>query len=911
MSGLNSIVGLNKVNVDYRPDVGTVEAPKVQNGANNIINVNVEPEPQEVLPGKSEAKSILRQLDVLLVNAAKRSVMEDVALKTKGMGTTLLSLDVIKAAEADNLAALAKAAAEKLAALDKFTGAEIAGAIAKDGGWSKVAKESLSPVASAVKVALDAQDKLSEALYGLKNRLYNSDKVDGDMMDRFTELLFQCDRRETEINSIVRRMHELAQQDVVDDANGDPKIKELLNAKFMDLMPREALLMHGTADSIELMQKAFGKQIGPLAEKLDAFAADHGKELIADDIAELQTCMTTMKNAIENVRRNGIEVDGSKIGVDNSILKEMEDVLAEVAAKIVDAKQHCVKNMRTAFLDDVRESLLPKSAPLPASAPESPFGKYVNIVNRFIEVLRDHADGNLAKAGLEAEVENLNVDVDKLKLDQNTLVQVGCNAEAAAKMVAYIARLELMATQFMELVKSTAQFANGGPDPMVTAGDIRRMMLGELSVSSVVEARARGFKASDVNTKADDANIVDSKPLGSGQASGTYLLTTKSGEKLVFKPEFDSRIGLSRLSLGGNGSYSNVQNTVNLNLATQDTAKFLGCEDLVVKYSVGSHKGQFGVFMEMASGFSGEDFACKKQGESEDSISPANIKTEIVDEKDRNRVKGQIARQLNRLQWLDVITGQGDRHWNNYFMRIDKKNLDVMLKAIDNDASFSMDRIGVQKYKFSVTKSRYFKNALKIICRMIHGDDRWKAEFDKCWNKSSAITHDVRTGVVTVNMAKIDKKSREVAIALSALIGAQTIAYPDAIDKEFYDKLMELDKTPALKEEYLATIAPRLSDGALKAARMRLDDAIKYAKRLNDANRVFDGAAWRNPANLNALVGLKASVYIYDTNGGNVKMSGQSNQYISDFLIRTCPSYYKRDFMNLLFAEPANGKKGA
>ena len=383
-------------------------------------------------------------------------------------------------------------------------------------------------------------------------------------------------------------------------------------------------------------------------------------------------------------------------------------------------------------------------------------------------------------------------------------------------------------------------------------------------------------------------------------AGSTYLLTTKSGEKLVFKPELDSCVGLNRMALGQNGSYSYSQTAVNLNFATYETAKFFGFEDMVVKYSVGSHNGQFGFFMEMAPGFSGEEFIDAEKN-SADSVSPANIKTEIADPAERNRVLGCIAQKLNRLQWLDVITGQGDRHWNNYFLSIDKNTHEVTLKAIDNDASFSNDRIGVQKFKFSVSKSRNFKNAMKKICQIVYGENRWKAEYSKCMN-SKAITQDRRTGVVTVDMAKVDRPTREIGIALSALVGSQTIAHPDAIDKAFYDKLMELDKKPGLKEDYLATVAPRLSGEALKAARLRLDDAIEYAKYLNDNGRVFDDTAWQTPAKLKHLTGIKATVTVYASDGGSAKL-GDNTPYVTDFLIRTCPSYYKRDYMNFLFAE--------
>ena len=49
---------------------------------------------------------------------------------------------------------------------------------------------------------------------------------------------------------------QLAGKGVRAGVKGDPRVKEMLNAKFLDLMPREAIMMHGTADSIEIMHKA-------------------------------------------------------------------------------------------------------------------------------------------------------------------------------------------------------------------------------------------------------------------------------------------------------------------------------------------------------------------------------------------------------------------------------------------------------------------------------------------------------------------------------------------------------------------------------------------------------------------------------------------------------------------------------
>lgn len=76
MGGINSLSGLNSVGVDFRPTVGpnaaapNTEAPKPDgvDAQQHVVG------PDEALPpSKAEAKSVVRQLDVLLVNAARRA----------------------------------------------------------------------------------------------------------------------------------------------------------------------------------------------------------------------------------------------------------------------------------------------------------------------------------------------------------------------------------------------------------------------------------------------------------------------------------------------------------------------------------------------------------------------------------------------------------------------------------------------------------------------------------------------------------------------------------------------------------------------------------------------------------------------------------------------------------------------
>ena len=93
MGGINSLSGLNNVNVDFRPAV-ELTAPQKDGTAPKLPVANVDPQnvPQ---PGQPEAKSVVRKLDVLLMNAAGKSVGADIAENVNTVGDSLVSLKVL------------------------------------------------------------------------------------------------------------------------------------------------------------------------------------------------------------------------------------------------------------------------------------------------------------------------------------------------------------------------------------------------------------------------------------------------------------------------------------------------------------------------------------------------------------------------------------------------------------------------------------------------------------------------------------------------------------------------------------------------------------------------------------------------------------------------------------------------
>ena len=458
-------------------------------------------------------------------------------------------------------------------------------------------------------------------------------------------------------------------------------------------------------------------------------------------------------------------------------------------------KKNSALRSREAFLREVRDSLSPEDAPGGAkamtgnAATNSAVSSLRQTRLELVTTLSKFASGEQDMAQFDATLEPIiaKFKADELSCLEQVLQSLGFDAAASHQAAKTVGGIRLVVAQFKELMDATDWLMKDDADMGIATGDVRRILLGEKSLSSIVETKARGFNPDDVNPAADDSNIVESKTLGSGAAGTTYLLTTKSGENLVFKPDLDSRLGLGEMTLGMSGAYLDTQKTANLNLATQDTAKAFGCEDVVVKYSVGSHDGKFGVFMEKAKGVAGEYFT-KKGADGGGGIPPSELYNKITDPAEQTKIKGTVAQQLNKLMWLDLITGQGDRHWGNYFIHIDKTT--------------------------------------------------HEAEYDKRVKNDPAI---VRNGdTLTIDLAKA--KSHEVGMAIIHTLGLQSIALPAELDKEFYDKLMEMDEEPDKKKAYARVLSDEATqkegDAEIGAAIRMAILLLTMVGRMESASRI-------------------------------------------------------------------------
>ena len=413
---------------------------------------------------------------------------------------------------------------------------------------------------------------------------------------------------------------------------------------------------------------------------------------------------------------------------------------------------------------------------------------------------------------------------------------------------------------------------------------------GTISVSSLIEARARGLMDSDVDPANEDSNIVSQRLLGAGAAGTVYELTRADGRQVVFKGETESRAGLSGLVAGAAKNYSAQQMTANLNIASKNAAKALGMGGILVDYSVGTHNGVFGFYMEKAKGMTPE--AMKGFGLSRSSsgggMSVKEIKNLPAEQK--KQVKADLRRELNRMQWLDLVTGQADRHHANYFVHVDPTTHAVTVKGIDNDAGYSQYRTGAMKFSFDKDRSDDFKTLLTDLAKQI--DSRNYKSVLEDLLKDPGITTDGK-GRYAVDVSKIENKA--ISSVLCRVTGLQPLALPDKIDRETYEALIALKSGPK-RDAYLESIRPRLSEASFNAAVSRLDDVITRAEKLGGEGRVIEKEGWLDEPVETLRTG---DISVKKQNGAVKKLGGRIANDANEFL---CTSIYVRDGLDKIFS---------
>ena len=141
-----------------------------------------------------------------------------------------------------------------------------------ENGNSYVAWNPLNDAGEAIKEVLEAQEKLSKALAEQINAL--PAKATAQQQAALEEAMLQCDRRISEIETIILQVTEIAERHI----NGqeiDEATRTRLGRKLVDLAGEQSLRMHDRTRALEALHAG----LDPLVRKLDAYAT-HGTDTV-------------------------------------------------------------------------------------------------------------------------------------------------------------------------------------------------------------------------------------------------------------------------------------------------------------------------------------------------------------------------------------------------------------------------------------------------------------------------------------------------------------------------------------------------------------------------------------------------------------------------------------------------------
>ena len=909
----NINTNINNVSIDYF--LRGVGAVKQQNAAPAQVqgDAGATGAQQEL----AAAGEMAAKLDVLLMKAAQASTKSLDGKTVKSTFQKLVNDGALDKNSLNLLEKTANVAAKTLKALDKFTGSQLAASFNQDGIIDPNTK-----TGKALLAAIKAQQDLSDLFSQLGKSLGAMSRheaemkganpgfkgVDAKLLDAVFDMQLLCDRRGTEINHLARQMREFALYQTADGNIPDPGIAVILKAKVNELLPRQALAMHGTTDALSTVNKEVAGKLRPVAEKIDAFRNNPSASLDSNAYKALQSDIATMKAALQDIRTNGIEVGKGRMMVANDIVKALEEEVGKAEDMFKSAKRAVLEKVFDNYMTTMESLLCADESEEIHQASDDPKQAEMlvlrnTVMNDMTDVAKlvldamDKADAPDKKTGdksadalgqkeLEARINDIIKNAISLTRKANAIKL--SPSPSRQNYNAMVSRLRGASSAVVGFFKAVSNVYKDDRE-FFTGAEAMGVFNGTISVSSIVEARARGLEDSDVNPANEDANITGERQLGAGAAGTVYELTRSDGVKVVFKGETESRTGLANLVVGSGHSYDIGQETVNLNIAAKNAAKALGMGDLIVDYSVGTHKGVFGFYMEKAKGMTACSFVHDKSSSSPDAgMSAADLKR--LPSSDKQKVKAGIMRELNRLQWLDLVTGQADRHWNNYFIHVDRKTLKVTVKGIDNDAGYSQYRTGAMKFEFDSEKSKEVRILLNKLAQKIDSRNA-KAEYERLL-KDPGITVEEK-GLITIDTTKIANKA--MIKAITDITGMQTLAIPDKIDRETYQTLVALKEGPK-RDTYLASIKPRLSKASYKAAVQRLDDVIAHAESLASKGGIVEPNGW---ANVEMAPKGTGKVNVTSIAGREVKLGGEIAKETNE---RFCPSFFARDGIDTLFA---------
>ena len=852
------------------PNVEELQPGKDKRGALNVEGHKAEVQIADTR--LDQTNRLAANLDAMLLRAAKTA---SAPVDVKALKDTLVAAGLDKATR-KAIEGAAKKAQTSFQAINQFSGRQIAEALTKDEkghfDWNEA-----SPVGKAIKAALDAQADLSELLYTAQDSL--PPNASARARDAVMEAMFQTDRRASELQTLVCDFADMAEK-----AGNDPAINARLDKTLESLIPSQSLKMHGS----EKIAADFRTTLMPLAKRIDDLAAAKERQLSDGEATKIRRQIDEAFNALAKAETT---YAAKGMPLDHSLFESARGMLTDLTKRLNGIRREvAMASMRTfidktftapdlPILQDKFKPLVKKLFPALVSAIDT----QRLLRKAALEFLEKHNDATVRKmntlarelASLSSAVENelksiekqeykdqpiFNFAYEKHEAVQNlvnslsrkdrnactpefvkefcqammSFVADNVEAEFGALKVAY-GGIFGASTQTAHLVQMFRNAADHDSSKFLTNKTLAAVFEGRAAVTTVVETRLAGLPDEDADPALDSTNAVSSKPLGSGQVNTVYQVGYKDGSTYIFKPEAPGRQGLEGLQLS-KGSYKDTQLVAQLNMSAQKTADAFGLGDVMTKTSVGAHDGQFGLFMEKALGCEAANYGRDNPRTEPGCLNAQQIK-ELPDAQ-YGKVVGELMRKTNRLEWFDILTGQGDRHHHNYMVNVPEAG-DVTVKAIDNDACFGTFIIAPGVFVLRGEHAAKFAQAVNTVGRKLYPSEVTGRQIGRL-NHDPGIRQ-LANGAIVVDTSKM--RAPELHFCLKTATGCHVTRAPDYIDEELYDKLVAM-KGGEAREKYIADLKARLTQDQVDVAINRLDAAIAHAEKLKEDGRVVSTDDW-------------------------------------------------------------------
>ena len=417
-----------------------------------------------------------------------------------------------------------------------------------------------------------------------------------------------------------------------------------------------------------------------------------------------------------------------------------------------------------------------------------------------------------------------------------------------------------------------AMYAGTAADRAVLRGEyIAAAFEHNVAISTLLEASLRGIPTDQLELKAGSDTLRSARVLGHG-AANTVTLCVYRGENgenvpLVFKPETAARQGFPDLTVYRLG-YRAGARVMQINVAASRSADAAGCGDAVARSRIGVYDGRVGLFMEKAPGSTACDLMtgrpCVPDGRG-NKLTLGQVVSGLRKKGLLDDMRANLMRELNRLEWADALSGQADRHYQNYLVDINPETGAVKVTGIDNDASFGARKVGVAKV--DIAGRDELRQALEaahagplpvMVDASALSDDQKRI--------LRSFMPDLPDDATQVNIAgnpALQAQLSGAGVHLSVVVDGSTLNEdqlgvmrrhlgfnqlfrPSFIDRETYEKLRLLDENA-----YRMSLRDCLDDEALDAAAARLRDAKSVAEDLARRGRVVDD--WKDAAVLDAM----------------------------------------------------------